>query len=255
MKRRRTAGLPDWRDRGQYPPATAGLATWAWEALRRDSTYQADYASAHEEALAKPLSKSSADLAHELAQKYGMEELQDPRDPQPPRWRHSDPRIALEADLDTIRSGPEATAVAFIRFELARPLADQRAASKRVLKTLQAEWAAAHPDARPDARVRRNGAEYARLLRVVDAFNAGASKDEIIAELQLGSEYDPDADPRAPVRRLSYLLARAVALIGGEWRLLVAKAKPARAPRKARAKPSARGQSPKVKAFLSPSSL
>jgi hypothetical protein len=38
--------LPDWRDSRQYPPAskTTSMQRWAWEFLRRNPDYQADYA-------------------------------------------------------------------------------------------------------------------------------------------------------------------------------------------------------------------
>lgn len=39
------AGLPDWRDPGAYAPAFAGgRPAIAWELLRRDPAYRADYA-------------------------------------------------------------------------------------------------------------------------------------------------------------------------------------------------------------------
>lgn len=39
------AGLPDWRDADAYAPALAGgRPAIAWELMRRDPAYQADYA-------------------------------------------------------------------------------------------------------------------------------------------------------------------------------------------------------------------
>jgi hypothetical protein len=60
------AGLPDWRDAGAYAPALAGgRPAIAWELLRRDPGYRADYA-------ARASGDASRDTVADFAAEWGL---------------------------------------------------------------------------------------------------------------------------------------------------------------------------------------
>lgn len=76
------AALPDWRDAAQYP-AEAPAQWWAWQFLRRNCAYQADYAQwAAAEALhAADFDSVDAPDESPLLERWGIRVLLDPADP------------------------------------------------------------------------------------------------------------------------------------------------------------------------------
>ena len=77
--------LPDWRDPKAYPKATdTSLKQWAWEFLRRNTDYQADFCR-----LSAGDYEHGGELSQELGEKYGIEIMCDPAINNPPIGRLS----------------------------------------------------------------------------------------------------------------------------------------------------------------------
>ena len=204
----------DWSNAKNYTfTSVLDREGWAWEFLRRNNEYKADFkaATCSKEPVYDPpkLSNESdrqwiaraveADKEPRklnpltgLGEKWGLEQLQDPADdsapsflqayPFLPNWRDLDSLYDRDAHESPIRMRPD---IAVIAFDTARPLSKQLERAKDLFFSRQEVVTGRRKNWKPD--------NWALYLRLLDAKNAGAETAEIIAAIDKYSILPNDA--------------------------------------------------------------
>jgi hypothetical protein len=213
---------------------------WAWELLRRNPNYRKDW----ERCAALPMERrlALASPARILALKYGLRDMMDPScsaELCTPRWE-TDEIIACgefltiaygqgnEMAITRVHSSAITTegryhfAISaeevYVPFNLARPIEAQLKRAKRLLGELQADFKHKHPERSVSKRKRES--HYRKYLQLLDAEEAGASKNDMAAALY---PHLPNSHPTYHAKKaVEYNLAAAKRLRDGDyWNLLL----------------------------------
>ena len=210
--------LPDWRDAEQYPGGGVSPKRWAWEFLRRDPEYQADFREFESnlpDGVTEPndrrlqLSQIRIDLeerdgwellTRKLGRKYGVEAMCDPSIEAPgigeltfvttwgPRYlvNKGPDRLSHHPDPDhpeIVRYGmlPVEVGEVVVKFDLSWPLPVQ---FRRLKDTLQRAQDRLKDDGTIVIHSTKPRTEmYTCYLRVLDAVESGADLNDVAATL------------------------------------------------------------------------
>jgi hypothetical protein len=174
-------GLPDWRTGAGYPdPDKTSLALWAWEFLRRNPRYRADYV-AYVQAKAgdfAPLrERLKVDLLPDewsaaLARKWGLP-IGEPPDPSQPwqgrlePWWPSSPDVKVIVN-DTKRRNR--TLNPALEFDISFPIEPQLESARKIL--LDAQQSLRRKGSLYKRPERARTEQFVDCLRILDAFRA-----------------------------------------------------------------------------------
>lgn len=162
---------PDWRRVADYPERIS-LQRWAWEFLRRNADYQADFAAMglrrDEEGQDDDGDDAVFQRVHALAVKWGLDVVApDPADACPRlRWRTSGATVRQVARGSASVTSTTPT----IEFDLSRPLAPQFESARRILQSRQKRMIREGLVPRPQVE-RAWCTKYRTYLRVLDALS------------------------------------------------------------------------------------
>ena len=200
--------MNDWRDARVYPRPWAGPKVFAWEFLRRNAEYIADW----ERFGWEPSDDDDArNQYYRMANKWGLDAFWDPSrgvGGQPlgipgPYWLKDSARVSMPgAGSDHLTTeGRLRTGKVALSFDLKLPLAPQIKSATEFLRRLKQGWVRKHPrwSRKASARVgKSNRGAFVEMLRILDAESEGATPAEIIAVLWPGQHNDY---PSYPLRR------------------------------------------------------
>ena len=241
MKSKKPAWLPDWRDKEAYPQPGEDMtgARWAWEFLRRNPKYQADYERLKQErersatmwrtlpekdgrGIRKrrpetwPWHLRQADsridqIIKKMRTDYGLSDGPVPPSPSAFRQGPIEPIFAMASMLyygSTERRGPHER---LLKFDLTLPIERQLRRAREILRIEQ------YPRKADDIRHRED--LFPEYLRLLDAKQAGATQDEMSRVLYPKIENrHPDFNGRDRVKKA---LKAATRLRDRDYKLLV----------------------------------
>jgi hypothetical protein len=220
----------DWRNAGGYGLADTSPQWFAWEFLRRNAKYMAEWR--RFAALGQPKDIDAkierAHCAIKLALRWGLIYPADPAWFVPPtpasvprvEWARSAEGVNLpEASDDHLRTvGRRATGKLAITFDISMPIQPQIESATTYLSEQAASWRSANPERAP-VPLRAGKADasaFVEMLRILDGEADGAKPAELIAALWPGeaNEY-----PGYPLRkRLNTRRRAAKAYRDGKYR-------------------------------------
>jgi hypothetical protein len=197
---------PDWSDASAYPRPSSQRRLFAWEFLRRNAGYVADWkrfvALGGFENDEDPICAVRAEIAH----RWGLQlphppELSGDSLPWPCWSRTSGISMPGPAADHLTTAGRMSTGKVALTFDLTMPLVPQLKSASNYLAETQRRWLRAHPRhiaARPPRAGKTDGRAFVEMLRVLDADAAGAKRAALIAALWPG---ELDEYPDYPLRK------------------------------------------------------
>jgi hypothetical protein len=213
--------VPDWRDESAYDSLkNASWGKWAWEFLRRNEEYQAEWGQVVTDCQRKGVPLSLTPLSRKLAHKWGLSEMIDPSEGGVKgRWVMSRyarrltkaPNKQRSEYLDLNIRDKQAYG-----FDLAKPIGPQVKALREDLLALQRKLIE-----EGEVAIKRAGKKTGPLtlyLRILDARTAGASQKDILETL---NAYEPDAESTEVERFKKNLIAARDLVNDGYMKLLL----------------------------------
>jgi hypothetical protein len=194
--------LPDWRDSSAYPAASAPLCQWAWQFLRRNPEYQADWESfvrPHYDPVDRSIDGRSVVPFHTLREKYGVHY------PADPALRDTDPMFEAAYILRTIEGSIRLLPgqVWRLREHEVGIILDKRLPRGPQIRAADAYFEEMQRTFDGDViEVRYHRDKWPNYLRILDAKAAGEKHDVIAAGLfpQLSNAYDDGYKGRKQVQ-------------------------------------------------------